>query len=119
MRMSHGVSTHVPPEGGTGREDWTLDCDISTTNACQEDKFGDILEEYRKSKPVPEGLNGDDFEIVTKGTSFNAYIKCLDGSRSKTKCACKTKAKPGKPLKRIFKCKKLTERKDARKCPKN
>ena len=70
MRMSHGVSTHVPPEGGTGREDWTLDCDISTTNACQEDKFGDILEEYRKSKPVPEGLNGDDFEIVTKGTSF-------------------------------------------------
>jgi len=116
MNLAH--NTHL------GRDQWTLDCDISTQNACEIDKFGEILEEYRKTKPVPEGLSGDknesgyiDFSLEPKGpTGYTAYIRCPDNSQSKTKCSCKTKAKPGKPLSRKFKCKKLTERKDAKKC---
>jgi len=91
--------------------------------------FRDTLARIRNfstlTKGVPTGLTGDkdesgsyvDFLLQPKGTTgFTAYLRCPNNTPSKAKCTCKTKGKPGKPLERKMKCKKLTERKYAKKC---
>jgi len=40
-------TTFINAYGYDGKP-WKLDCDISTQNACEIDKFGEFLEEYRK-----------------------------------------------------------------------
>lgn len=109
--LSYSVNKYYKRSVRQGQRKGGLTCEVQT---CSHAEFGDVLADYLGDSDL--ALGASDFSIQTKGTDkYFAYLLCLDGKPSKTKCQCKvSKFKE----KRKFKCRNLVQRKNARKCSK-